>query len=199
METQIRDWFAKHENSDGDFYIPTSCHPFTFIPQKSNSDTVVYCTKQHCLLKLVHELGGNHSFGAILRSGLPSDDDAIWLYSEVESRRLLFLGDADPADLLIFAWLHERLPIEYRGLSDELLIQCGVELRDNLTIQLSESEIAALPLVSHYLGDLTSQLGPWCSALLSSGRKIEVEALISFATCAPSEFQAALLGSMNKS
>ena len=194
MEPQIRDWFANQENANGDFYIATSGHPFTVIPPKPNTDTIVYCTKQHCILKLVHELGSNHSFGVILRSGLPSDEDANWLCSEVGSRRLLFLGDADPSDLLIFSWLHERLPIEYGGLTDQLLVQCGVEMSDNLTIQLAEFELAALLLVTQCLGDLTSQLGPWCSGLLSSGRKIEVEALFSFATCTPSELEAALLG-----
>lgn len=195
MKTQIRDWFVRHENGDGDFYIATSCHPFTVIPPKPNTDTIVYCTKPHCLIKLVHELGGKHSFGTILRSGLPSDDDAKWLCSEVGSRRLLFLGDADPADLLVFSWLREHLPIEYVGLADQLLVQSGVELRDNLTIQLTKSEVAALPLVSQYLGNLSTQLGPWCTGLLTSGRKIEVEALISFATCTPSELESALLGS----
>jgi hypothetical protein len=107
------------------------------------------------------------------------------------------LGDADSADLLIFAWLRERLPIDYRGLGDELLIQCGVELCDNLTIPLTESEVAALPLVMNCVGDLQSQLGPWCSALLSSGRKIEIEALMSFATCTPPELESALLMSTN--
>lgn len=194
MEPQIRDWFARHENGDGDFHVATSCDPFTVIPPKPNSDTIVYCTKQHCLLKLVHELGGNHSFGAILRGGLPSDEDANWLRCQVGSRRLLFLGDADPADLLIFSLIREHFPIEYRGLSDQLLMQCDVELSANLTIQLAESELAALPSVTQCLGNLTSHLGPWCSSLLSSGRKIELEALFSFATCAPSELEAALLG-----
>jgi hypothetical protein len=83
--------------------------------------------------------------------------------------------------LLVFAWLRECLPIEYGGLSDRLLLQCGVELNDNLTLELKESETAALPLVAECLGDLTSHLGPWCRGLLASGRKIEMEALFSFA------------------
>jgi hypothetical protein len=194
MERQIRDWFARQKCGDGDFFVPTSSYPFAIIPPKANTDTFVYCTKQHCILRLVHELGRNPSFAAILRGGLPSDDDAKWLCSLVGSRRLLFLGDADPSDLLIFSWLREHLPIQYGGLMDQLLLQCGVELSDNLSIQLVESEMAALPLVTQCLGDLSSHLGPRCSGLLSSGRKIEVEALFSFATCTPSELEAALLG-----
>jgi hypothetical protein len=193
MEREIRDWFARHDGDDGDFFVTTSAHPFAVIPPKPDTDTVVYCTKQHCILGLIHKLGGPPRFAAVLRGGLPSDDDANWLVSQVGSRRLLFLGDADPSDLLAFYWLRERLPIQYAGLSDQLLLQCGVELRDNLTIQLAESEVAALPLVHQCLGDVPSQLGQWCSDLLASGRKIELEALFSFATCTPSELEAALL------
>jgi len=104
------------------------------------------------------------------------------------------LGDAAPPDLLIFSWLRDRLPIQYVGLTDQLLLQCGVELRDNLTVQLAESEIAALPLVAQCLGDLPTHLGEWCSGLLFSGRQICVEALISFAAWPWSELEAALLG-----
>jgi hypothetical protein len=73
-------------------------------------------------------------------------------------------------------------------------MKCGVELQDNLTIQLAESEVAALPLVKACLGDLHSHLGRSCADLLLSGRKVELEALFSFAKCTPPEIEAALLG-----
>lgn len=193
MEREIRDCFAKYENSAGDFVLATSGWPFTVIPPKASTDAILYCTKQHSLLGLIQKLDRDPNFEAILRYGLPSEEVADWLRSQVGSRRLLFLGDADPADLLIYSWLRERLPIQYAGLSDELLLRCGVELSDHLTIQLAESEVAALPLVRQCLGDLPRHVGQWCSDLLNSGRKIEVEALISFATCTPSELEAALL------
>lgn len=193
MKNQIREWFAAHEDDGGDFFACTSGYPLSVVPPKPTTETTVYCTKTHCLHKLVHDLGGKQSFAAIMRGGLPSDDDLDWLRSQVASQRLLFLGDADPADLLTFAWLRECLPIKYCGLSDSLLLQCGVELRDNLTIQLAESDVAALPLLTECFGNLQDDLGSWCSGLLSSGRKIEVEALFSFASVTPTEIEAALL------
>lgn len=193
MKSQIREWFATHEDGDGGFFACPSGSPFSVVPPKPDTQTIVYCTKTHCLSRLVHDLGGKQSFAAMMRGGLPSDDDVDWLRSQTASRRLLYLGDADPADLLTFAWLRECLPIQYAGLSDALLVRCGVELRDNLTIPLTESEIAAMPLVTKCLGDLQSLLGAWCSGLLSSGRKIELEALLSFATRTPSEVETALL------
>jgi hypothetical protein len=194
MERRIRDWFEAHEDGAGDFFACPSGYPFTVVPPKPATETIVYCTKTHCLHKLVHDLSGKQSFAAIMRGGLPSHDDMCWLQSQVGSQRLTFLGDADPADLLTYSWLREHLPIKYGGLSDYVLLQCGVELSDRLTIKLAESEVAALSLLGECLGDITTLLGPWCSGLLASGRKIEMEALFSFATCTPYELEAALLG-----
>ncbi|MEM8944585.1 MAG: hypothetical protein AAGD11_05315 [Planctomycetota bacterium] len=145
--------------------------------------------------KLIHDLDGKQSFGAIMRSGLPLDEDMSWIGAQVSSRRLLFFGDADPVDLLIFAWLREHLSVTYAGLSDDLLRKCEVDLRDNFTIQLTEPEVSALQLVEACLGDVHSYIGGWCTDLLLSGRKVELEALFSFATCTPLEFEAALLES----
>jgi hypothetical protein len=193
IKRQIQEWFETHEDGDGDFFISPSGYPFSVIPPKADTESIVYCTKQHCLLELVRELGDDHTVAAVMRGGLPSVEEADWLSSMVGSRRLLFLGDADPADLLIFAWLREHLPVQHVGLSDRLLRQCGVESRDNLTIALSEPEVSALPLVTQCLGALMGYLGPRCSRLLFSGRKTELEALFSFAACGPSELEAALL------
>lgn len=194
MRESIREWFVTHELDGGDFFACSSGYPWSVVPPKPDSETVVYCTKTHCLSKLIHDLGGKQSFAAILRSGLPSDEELDWIRTQVSSRRLLFLGDADPADLLTFAWLRECVPVTYSGLSDVLLMNCGVELQDNLTIQLAESEVSALPLIKACLGDLHSHLGRWCADLLLSGRKVELEALFSFAKCTPPEIEFALLG-----
>jgi hypothetical protein len=106
----------------------------------------------------------------------------------------VFLGDADPADLLIYVWLRERLAIEYRGLSDVLFEKCGVPFENHLTIEMKPSERAAMPLIVQHLGDLPSTLGPWCAGLLATGRKIELEALFSFTTRNPAQIAAAFIG-----
>ena len=93
----------------------------------------------------------------------------------------------------VLAWLRERIEITYLGISDKLLSQCAVPLGDNLTITLSDSELAALPLMSQCFCDAQTQLGQWCSDLLRSGRKIELEALFNFATCKPTDMEAAFV------
>lgn len=203
MQNPIRDWFEQHDDDDGDFCIAPRSVPFDVVPPKNATDTVLYCTKQHLIHKLLHELDDEKQgdeklenwppFATVLRYGLPSESDIAWLAATTGSRRLLFLGDADPADLLIYAWLRERLTIEYRGLSDALLEKCGVPFENRLTIEMKPAERAAMPLVMHHLGDLPATLGPWCGGLLAAGRKIELEALFSFAACAPAQIAAAMV------
>jgi hypothetical protein len=203
MQHPIRDWFEQHDGDDGDFCIPPHSYPFDVVPPTDATDTVLYSTKQHPILKLLHELddemqgdeklGDWPPFAAVLRYGLSSESDAAWLAETVGSRRLVFLGDADPADLLIYAWLREHFAIEYRGLNDTLLQKCGVPFENRLTIEMKPSERAAMPLVTEHLRDLPSTLGPWCLGMLNAGRKIELEALFSFAACAPAQIAAAIL------
>ena len=193
MKNPIRDWFDQQEGDDGDFCVASRSAPFDVVPPSDATDTVLYSTKSHPVLKLLYDVGGEPPFAAVLRYGLPSESDVAWLASTAGTRRLTFLGDADPADLLIFTWLRERLAIDYCGLSDGLLEKCGVPFENHLTIEMKPSERAAMPLVAEHLGDLSSIVGPWCASLLAAGRKIELEALFSFATCSPTEIAADLV------
>jgi hypothetical protein len=199
MKDKIRQWFEQHDISrddinDGDFYIPDRSYPFDVIPPRADSEAVLYCTKKSCLHRFVTSLENPPTFGAVAYAGLPPEDDMEWLHKLVGSRRLLFWGDADPADLLAYAWLRELLPIEHVGISDRLLSECKVVVNENYTIELSSLERAALPLIAECLGDLTKLLGPECGGLLSAGRKIEMEVLLGFHQCTPQEMEAALLG-----
>jgi hypothetical protein len=135
MKNQIRDWFEQHDCGGGDFCIAPRSYPFDVVPPTLATDTVLYCTKPHTILKLLHELGEEPPFAAVLRRGLPSEADADWLAATAGSRRLLFLGDAD----------------------------------------------------------LPSSLGPWCAGLLNAGRKIELEALFSYANCGTAKIAANIL------
>lgn len=200
MQQPIPEWFEQHDGDDGDFCITPRSIPFDVVPPKDASDVVLYCTKQHSIHQLLHALeesnpNEDQPFATILRWGLPSESDAAWLAATVGSRRLMFLGDADPADLLIYVWLRERLRIEHIGLCDSLLVNCGVPFNEHHAIPMKPSEIAAMPLVEQYLGDLLTALGPWIGGLLASGRKVEIEALFSFATCGPDRIAASIVDS----
>lgn len=194
MKSEIRNWYSTHGPADGDFYTAEKGDLVSVIPPTSITDTVLYCTKRHCVGTLISKLDGQPSFAAILRGGLPLNEEVDWLRATVGLRRFLFLGDADSADLLIFAWLRQHMPVHYVGLNDKILGQCGVQIADNMTIRLGDSEMAALPLVTRCLSDLPGLLGEHCSGLLSSGRKVELEVLFNCSQCDASVLEAAILG-----
>lgn len=186
----IRKWFV--DLDDGEFVQPRG-YPYVVVPPSPTSEVFLYTTKKDGILSKFWQCPEVNSFGFIGRYGLPEDEDVAWLRTASGGRKFLFVGDADPPDLLIFSWLRSRIDISFRGLNDTLLQKCGVTLRDCITIRLSPSEAAAVPLVLKDLPDVEDLLGPNCAALFKSGRKIEVEALISFAEVEPH----VLLGAMS--
>ncbi|MHB8860934.1 MAG: hypothetical protein ACYC6N_00915 [Pirellulaceae bacterium] len=180
MEDEIHKWFVDHQG-DGDFAIPPTGHPYSVVAPPRTSSHILYTTKPESVLAALSHIPMDFQCGVIGRCGLPAESDLRWLRSCVSSHACMFVGDADPCDLLVFAWLRSQLGVSHRGLSDSLLERCGVVLDNRFTIALCNTELAAMPLVVEYLPDYAALLGPVCTELLRSGRKVELEALISFA------------------
>jgi hypothetical protein len=96
MKNPIRDWFEQHDGNDADFTIAPRAYPFTVVPPTDATGTVLYSTKPHPILKLLHELsieelsieelsieelsieelGNEPHFAAVLSCGLPSVSEA---------------------------------------------------------------------------------------------------------------------------
>jgi hypothetical protein len=130
-------------------------------------------------MSVAHALeDGLPSIQVIGRAGLPNEDDAEWLRTLAGDRIVLFMGDADPADLLIFVWLRSQMPISHVGVSDLLAQKLGVRLRDSLSIALADDEKTALSLLANLCPEYRALVGPHCEAFLDQGRKIEIEAII---------------------
>jgi hypothetical protein len=88
----------------------------------------------------------------------------------------------DPPDLLIFAWLRASLSsqaVVHLGVNDALLAQLNANVPDHYTIPLSPAESGAIELVERTLPDLHELVGPRCTGILQSQRKLEIEAVIS--------------------
>lgn len=188
----IREWFAAHD--DGEFSIPPWDAPYLAFPPPLSSKYVLYTTKPQSILALFSHESSDFPCGVIGRYGLPNDSDVPWLRSCASGRRFLFVGDADPCDLLVFAWLRSRVDIAFRGLSDTVLNACGVSITDSITIWQSDSESAAMPLVHEHLPEFADLVGHDCAAVILSGRKIEVESLIGCTALAPLEVIRAIVG-----
>lgn len=187
MTDPIRDWFERHDETDSDYYLARRESPFNVVLPDPACDLVVYTPKQHVLLQLYYECAPTPLFGAVTKIGLPSEDDVAWLGRAFASQRFAFLGDCDPDHLLTYAYLAERLPMQWIGVSDRLLQACRTPRDDGITITLREEEVAGLSLVRASVGDLVDLVGPWCAGLLESGSKVEAEVLLSLAQCSRSE------------
>ena len=166
-------WFDDHD--DGKFAHPARTHPFRVIGPTPSASTVLYTTKPECVLALAG-CETDLAIGLIGRCGLPNEDDVAWLRMLVRDRVVCFLGDADPVDLLVFAWLRSRIDVKYAGVSDFFLSNIGISWNDRVTIPLSDSESGALALLADLCPDFQILLGSQCPALLDRGRKLEIEA-----------------------
>ncbi len=146
MRDEIRKWFLDHE--DGDFAILPQDHPYTVVPAPARSQCVLYTTKAQSLLAALSGNGVEVPCGVIGRYGLPAEDDVNFIKALVGKRQFVFVGDADPCDLLIFAWLRSWIDISFRGVNDLLCELCGVQVDERLTIAQSDAESAAMSLVA---------------------------------------------------
>jgi hypothetical protein len=183
MTDEIRQWFVEHE--DGEFVVSPLGAAWRVVFPSAVSRTVIYATKYQGIGEVSCQYSNSLSMGLVARYGLPMDEEVQSLRLLVGDRRLLFVGDADPSDLLIFAWLSARLDISYRGLSDSLLKQCGVDLQPRLTLAQSAAECVSHSLLSQFLPDWRGLLGPELSEILAWRRKVEAEVLTGFANVAP--------------
>lgn len=177
--SKIEDRFTKHD--DGEFVRLPSTHPYSVTVPLAESGRVLYTTKPACVLACME---GGHRAAAVRvvgRAGLPNEQDVTWLRELAGNRPVEFLGDADPADLLVFAWLRARMRVTYLGVSDALIRESGVPMDDSCTIPLSEAELAAFALLGEVFPDCRAVVGRQCAALLDRGRKIELEAVVNSA------------------
>lgn len=168
------------EHDDGEF---TRCEPGqlgSIREPTAGTRQVVYATKPSSCLRLLDQSNNGEAVAAAGCYGVPPNDGVAWLRAFAKDRTVFFLGDADPVDLLTFAWLRFQMPIIYLGINDSLVQSAGMTLENRFTIPLSDSEVLAMPLLAEVCPDYSELLGPQCSTLLESGRKLEVEAMVSF-------------------
>lgn len=183
MRDEIRKWFLDHE--DGDFAILPPGQPYAVVPAPARAQCVLYTTKAQSMLAALCRNGVEVPCGVIGRYGLPAEDDVNFIKALVGKRQFVFVGDADPCDLLIFGWLRSWIDISFRGVNDLLYELCGATLDERFTIAQSDAEFAAMPLVAGCVGDYTSLVGSNCARVLAAGRKVEVESLVASAMLNP--------------
>ena len=171
---EIECWFHDHE--DGEFVVAASDHRSSVMGDSSAARTVIYTTKVHWLDHNLHALDVVHPVIIVGRYGLPVSSDLIHLDALPVDTRCYFLGDADPPDILAFAWLREHAAIGWLGVNDKLLNQGPASVRGSLEIAMSEAEKRTMRMLPDLCPDFRDLLGPYCSRTLDRGFKIELEA-----------------------
>ena len=176
----LRDRIRQLDN--GEFTDIPPGYPYSIIFPPTQSSPVVYATKWHAASSLLISPDGACPIGMIGHCGLPSDEDLSGIADIVRDRPVYFLGDCDPFDLLVFAWLRQHIPIRFLGTSDAVLSALGITIQESFLIPLSAEEQRAIVLLREFCPDFSQLVGPTCAKLLDDNRKIESEALVSFRT-----------------
>jgi hypothetical protein len=168
---------------DGGELIYGRDYPYTILFPPGKPPIVVYTTKREATWKLLMLENGNLPVGIIAHYGLGRDEDMPRVAATAEGCRVCFLGDCDPFDLLVFAWLRMHMPIRYVGTSDSVLSAVGVDVNDrSIAIPLSEEELRAMSLVREVWPGYSEAVERACAGLLERNYKLEVEALLSCRT-----------------
>lgn len=171
----IEAWFRANE--DGEFCEYPADHKSTLTGDHSNARTIIYTTKSHCIPQ-IRGLTLESPVAMIGRYGLPFSEDLALLYPIATSINRIFIGDADPTDILVFSWLREHVPILWYGVNDDFLIRHDNRTFDGIHIALSDSERETVHKLPQLCPDFRALLGPYCSSLLDDGFKIELEGAI---------------------
>ncbi|HVT26555.1 MAG TPA: hypothetical protein VHE81_00920 [Lacipirellulaceae bacterium] len=177
----VEKWFDNHDE-DGDFLVCDRAQSFSIIGPTADSTWIIYSTKGHVTLPPVARYATALDFGIICRCGLPSETDIHWLRGIIQTRELMFVGDMDPADTMIFAWLRARLQsivVTHVGINDRFLSKLGISVPVSYRIRLGPAGTAAVSALDNVLPDANDTLGRDCRRTLKEGYKIELEAVVS--------------------
>src|SRR5262245_40675597 len=178
---RIEAWFDNPANEEGDFF--RGWNAYWLRSPRANTGRVLYLTKQHVLSRIFETATEDLDIGYICFPGLPLRADAAWLTAFVGNRRLIFFGDLDPADVMIFAWLRARLPaanVIHFGLNDGMQQRIGYSMPSNCQIRLNTPERNAVANIEQFVPDMRDLLGPNAFDVWQNGFKFEVETLLSY-------------------
>ncbi len=183
LTNAIEEWFRQC-GDDIEFVRGERADAYMVIgPSETKATTIyVYATKPSCVLEAKWKYPNFDGVGIISRTGLPNTSDASWIRDLLGQHELMFLGDMDPVDLMVFAWLRAHLDhtqMTYLGISDSYLNQLRVVLPQTFIMSCAPSEQASLSFLGTVLPDFRELVGPDCAALLDKGCKIELEAVAS--------------------
>jgi hypothetical protein len=177
----IEAWFAEH-SEDGEFVCGAGRAPYSVIGPPSSVARMIFTTKPTIVSMAIESRELPAQFGMVGRYGLPSDADVGWVCDVIGPRALLFLGDMDPVDLMVFAWLRARVHprrITYLGVSDDFIDALGISSTESLSAPCAPSEQKSLAFLTSVFPDFRETVGCKCARVLTQGQKVELDAVVS--------------------
>jgi hypothetical protein len=177
----IEAWFVEHAD-DAEFICGMGANPYSVIVPTSSRGSMVFTTKPALVVAAIDDRKASDKIGMIGRYGLPSETDLPWVREVVGQRPFRFLGDMDPVDLLVFAWLRASLhpqEITHEGINDVLLRKLQISSPPSLSIPCASSEQESIAFLGKVFPDFSETVGRRCSLVLEGGNKIELESVVS--------------------
>ena len=178
----IEKWFSDHDG-DGEFALHKRAVPYSVIgPTATAGGEILFTTKPTVVLADISDEDVGDGFALVGGYGLPRFADVHWIRTLAGTGKLSFLGDMDPVDLLIYAWLRRRLhplDIAFRGIGDAFLRAMATNLDALPQIALAPSEQESLALLWQVFPDAGETVGLQCIKRLEDGFKLELEAVLS--------------------
>jgi hypothetical protein len=172
----IEAWFAEH--NDGEFVSGIREQPYSVIGPASDDGRIIFATKAHIASAVMYDGQISEEFGMISRGGLPSQTDLRWISQMIGTCEVLFLGDMDPVDLMVFAWLRAGLHprrVTHVGVNDAFVKAAKFSSIKTLWCPCDPLEQQSLPLLKEVLPDLTKTVGKNCARMLEQGQKLELD------------------------
>lgn len=177
----IREWFAEHDGN-GEFVSGIKAFPYSVIGSTDSAGHIIFTTKPTIVSAIIHNCETAQDFGMVGRYGLPDASDLHWIRKMIGLRPLLFFGDMDPVDLMVFAWLRANLHskcVTHLGVNDAFLKSLNISSVKTLSSPCAPSELKSLVLLKKVLPYLREVVGQKCNKMLEKGYKIELDMIVS--------------------
>lgn len=171
----------QHYDGDGDFICREHGMPYEIVGPGDRLGNVIFTTKPHSVLAALSRPPARGQIALIGGYGLPERADLELFRRIIGPRSCVFLGDLDPADLMIFVWLQDLLSpvrVSYLGISDHLMKEAAAVPLDSHRIPLSDLEQEAMIGLLEFVPDLELTIGRECANILNNNEKLEVESLL---------------------
>lgn len=181
IAVRVTEWFSLL-TGDGEFELANGGSAFTVVPPASARRPTLITSKACPYLQAAQVIEPSSRPGLFARRGLPSVGDVRWLRKVIGSGRAVFLGDLDTPDLLFFAFLRHCLRprrIVYLGVSDEYMHELRIAVPRRYRIKATPNERKSLSVLNEVMPDWWDLVGEESFRIVSSGYKIEIEAIVS--------------------